>query len=54
MQNFKVQHQTPKEVKTSFRLLQPIIQYRQQVDNKFKNEHLRSICKGTNFILSLK
>ena len=63
MQNFKVQHQTPREVKNAIPF---VTSYYPNIDNKnlmqtvkkkFKNiwnEHLRSIYKDTNFILSLK
>ena len=33
MQNFKVQHQTPRETKKLFRLLQPLSSYRQKTLN---------------------
>ena len=60
MPNFKVLNQTPREIKMFFRLLQPIIVIstkKSDSEKKFKNirnERLKSIHKGKNFILSLK
>ena len=62
MQNLKVQHQTlrSKNVIPFLKTCFPNIENKslmQTVENKFKsirNEHLKSIYKDTNFILSLK